>query len=364
MRNFCTYCGLANAVGASACVACGTPLHTADASIAAPRVEPAPLAQLPIRLANGQPPAAADAAPGDWTTAPVPPSDWPTTPPDPAVPPFAQHWPAPPPQPQYGYGHYPDPTVAPQTPVAPWPPYQPPAFFTPYPGQVVPPPGYGPATPPAGAGVPPYAGYYPPAYGPQAGYPAQPGYALQPGYGPQPGYVPQPGYIPHPGYAPVPGAQQPAYPVPYPLQPEYRAPYVPTPGYSGLADAGQRFGAYLLDSTVVAIPLFAFLMLVGATESAALAGLWLLLSFVVPALYFITCWATTGRTIGYRAMGLQLIRTDGSQPNAGAAIARYLTLCVCLMVFFPGVLGSMWMLWDDKRQAWHDKVADTLVVRS
>jgi len=115
---------------------------------------------------------------------------------------------------------------------------------------------------------------------------------------------------------------------------------------------------------VLSIPMFFLLSIVGATQSATWAGFWLLALVLCPATYFISAWATTGRTIGYRAMGLRLARSDGGQVSLGAAIARFVTLFACLMFFFPGILGAMWMLWDDKRQGWHDKVADTVVVRS
>jgi len=87
-----------------------------------------------------------------------------------------------------------------------------------------------------------------------------------------------------------------------------------------------------------------------------------------PAVYFVACWANGGQTLGYRALGLKLVRTDGSQPGVGSAIARCLGIMICLIMLIPGVipgaLGFLWMLWDDRKQALHDKMGDTLVVKT
>jgi uncharacterized RDD family membrane protein YckC len=260
---------------------------------------------------------------------------------------------------------------------------------TSYQGQYPQAPYQNPATP--GGGLAPYQnGYpaqlppplvrqYPIAGGPYAPYgppPTDP-YGPPNGYGPHPEQnPPYSGYRPTPGYSNFSSASQVrddystavgfgVYPPAPPAA--YNHPYSPVPytqNSGGLADGGQRFGARLLDSMVLAVPMFFFLALIGATQSAALAGLWLLSLVLCPAVYFISAWAGNGRTIGYRAMGIRLVRTDGGQPSLGAAIARYVTLFACMFFFFPGILGAMWMLWDDRRQGWHDKVADTLVIRS
>jgi uncharacterized RDD family membrane protein YckC len=118
----------------------------------------------------------------------------------------------------------------------------------------------------------------------------------------------------------------------------------------------------MLDALALSVPSF-ILMGLAAAASTALATLALMLLLLGPALYFVACWANGGQTLGYRALGLKLVRTDGSQPGTGSAIARCLGLMMCLTMI-PGVLGIMWMLWDDRKQALHDKMSDTLVVKA
>lgn len=317
MRTFCTYCGAANAAESAACYACGTPLESA-----APPAVATPTVHLGVQPPAPGPFPGADGQLGVPSAVPLPPSV------------LGQPWQPPQPLPPYTYpgmGHfpyvlngngYPPPPQAGQPAVAPWPP----------------PPGY---SQQAGYGPPPYGYPYGPSpyQGANGGQPHDAGFPQIPGYAP--GYPPSP-YLPVPAYC--------ALPVQY--------------GQGALAGAGPRFGAYLLDSIVVGVPMFMLLTVAGATDSVGLAMLWLLLAVFGPALYFILSWATSGRTVGYRAMGLQLVRTDGTQPGPGAAIARYLGVFLCNLFFIPGILGMLWMLWDDKRQGWHDKMADTLVIKS
>lgn len=327
MRTFCTYCGAANMVEARVCYACGTPLPAPSTAA------PSPDRAMPPS-ASWNPPAGQPTADWSWN---------------------GQAEAVPPPDP-WAYGWQP----APATPTAPTPPpagpYPPPAqgnasWTAGYPGQLAgaPPwsgtPGYG-RQPPVGqsytgAGRQLTVGQ---VYSGLPGYPpptAPVPYATQPGYGYGPGYPPG-AYLPVPGYGMMPAVI----------------------GPGSLAGVGPRFGAYLLDTIVLAVPLFVLLLLVGVTSSIGLAMLWLLFCVFGPALYFITSWATTGRTVGARAMGLQLVRSDGSQPGVGAAFTRYLGVFLCHLIAFPGLLGVLWMLWDDKKQAWYDKMADTLVVKS
>jgi uncharacterized RDD family membrane protein YckC len=58
------------------------------------------------------------------------------------------------------------------------------------------------------------------------------------------------------------------------------------------------------------------------------------------------------------------VRSDGSQPGVGSAIARFLAVCIGSFFFFPGLLSALWMLWDNKKQTWADKIGDTMVVKS
>jgi hypothetical protein len=85
-------------------------------------------------------------------------------------------------------------------------------------------------------------------------------------------------------------------------------------------------------------------------------------AFFVPVavLYFVGMWTWRGTTIGFLVMGLKVVRTDGDPVTFVVALVR------CLSSFFSAIvlfLGFFWIGWDRDKQAWHDKIAGTVVVK-
>lgn len=71
----------------------------------------------------------------------------------------------------------------------------------------------------------------------------------------------------------------------------------------------------------------------------------------------------SGQTWGRKISGIKVVnQRDGSAPGIGKAIGR--TLFARFISSNCLLLGYLWMLWDDQNQTWHDKVCDTLVVRT
>ena len=159
----------------------------------------------------------------------------------------------------------------------------------------------------------------------------------------------------------------------------------PLPGSRERAGFGIRLGGYLLDSLLYGVALLpalivGFVLLGIAFEDcvsidgelycfgeekpgyiAAAAAVMLAGAVIVAALY-LRALAKTGQTWGRKIVGIAVIdsRTGGA-PGAGKAIGRTLFAGVISSSFFW--LGYLWMLWDGERQTWHDKVANTYVVR-
>ncbi len=65
-------------------------------------------------------------------------------------------------------------------------------------------------------------------------------------------------------------------------------------------------------------------------------------------------------TIGKLIMNQQVVRTDGSKVSFGRALGREFAK---ILSGIPFGLGFLWAIWDEKNQTWHDKIADTLVVK-
>lgn len=77
--------------------------------------------------------------------------------------------------------------------------------------------------------------------------------------------------------------------------------------------------------------------------------------------YFVIFWVLVGATPGKQILGLRIIRTDTSPLGWSRAVLRYIGYFISAIVFF---LGYLWVFVDDRRMAWHDKLADTFVVYS
>jgi uncharacterized RDD family membrane protein YckC len=109
-----------------------------------------------------------------------------------------------------------------------------------------------------------------------------------------------------------------------------------------------RLGAFVLDLLLV---LMTFGLL-GLTRPNRMLLLLLL--------YRVGFWTWMGTTIGGIIFQLRVVRTDGAPLRLADALVRGLS-----SVFSFAVLGIgyLWILRDADRQAWHDKIAGTFVVR-
>ncbi len=75
--------------------------------------------------------------------------------------------------------------------------------------------------------------------------------------------------------------------------------------------------------------------------------------------YFVFFFSTTGQTVGKAVMGLRVVTIDGQRLGVRRSFIR--TLCYTLSLA-PLGLGFLWVLGEDRRKAWHDKIARTYVL--
>jgi len=81
---------------------------------------------------------------------------------------------------------------------------------------------------------------------------------------------------------------------------------------------------------------------------------------VAALLYDVLLTWRMGGTIGKRALGLTVQSREGGKAGLGQLIARLLGRLVSAL---PLLLGFFWAAWDARKQTWHDRLADTVVVR-
>jgi uncharacterized RDD family membrane protein YckC len=84
------------------------------------------------------------------------------------------------------------------------------------------------------------------------------------------------------------------------------------------------------------------------------------LELVVLAAYGAMMWKLRGATVGGIVFDLRVVRLDGREVDWETAIVRALS---CFLSLAVAGLGFIWIAFDHNNQAWHDKIAGTVVVR-
>jgi uncharacterized RDD family membrane protein YckC len=132
------------------------------------------------------------------------------------------------------------------------------------------------------------------------------------------------------------------------------APYPPAPPLSHVTAAMPRAGfwirmaALLLDVVLVGV-LMSFLHPFRDVH------------IVILAVYGAVMWKLRGTTVGGIVFDLHVVRLDGRPVDWETAIVRALGCFLSLFVVF---LGFIWIAFDANHQAWHDKIAGTVVVQA
>jgi uncharacterized RDD family membrane protein YckC len=120
------------------------------------------------------------------------------------------------------------------------------------------------------------------------------------------------------------------------------------------AGFGVRLVASFIDGIVLLIPQLIIRLLLGP-------GLGGLAGFVIGVAYAVYFWTSSGATPGKMVMNLRVVSAEtGGLIDPGTAILRYVGYIVSAI---PFALGYLWVIWDPEKQAWHDKIAKTQVIR-
>jgi uncharacterized RDD family membrane protein YckC len=99
-----------------------------------------------------------------------------------------------------------------------------------------------------------------------------------------------------------------------------------------------------------------------AVNGGEMSGAGELMSNVITGLVVLLFWVERGATPGKLVLGIRIIDAEtGGTPPMGRLVLRYLGYIVSAI---PLGLGYFWMLWDARRQTWHDKIGGTLVVKT
>lgn len=121
-----------------------------------------------------------------------------------------------------------------------------------------------------------------------------------------------------------------------------------------LASPRERFFANIIDGLLFA-PIVVVLITFAGQAS-------IVLSIALGLLYHWYWWTHfTGQTPGKKIINIRIVKADGSEMNDTDAIIRYFACCLSL-----ASLGLGWLMLhsNPQRQAWHDKIAATTVIKN
>ena len=117
----------------------------------------------------------------------------------------------------------------------------------------------------------------------------------------------------------------------------------------------RRFAASIIDGIILGAITGILMAIFGAQQTASWLG------SVIGIIYVIGFWTWRGQTPGKMAVGVKIIKTDGSPIGIGRAVLRYIGYLVSTIIIF---IGYLMIAWDSKKQGLHDKIAGTYVIKT
>ena len=145
------------------------------------------------------------------------------------------------------------------------------------------------------------------------------------------------------------------------------------------ASFGARALAWVIDTLIIVVPVSLALVVLSLVLGDDLRDVWSVgvipLTLVAAALYYPRTMGRTGplegQTWGKQLARIRVLRLDGQPVTAGTAVLRdvfgkwlIFTLLAVVAIFLPTLVNYLWPLFDKQKQALHDKVAATVVVRA
>jgi uncharacterized RDD family membrane protein YckC len=115
----------------------------------------------------------------------------------------------------------------------------------------------------------------------------------------------------------------------------------------------ERFGATFIDGLILLIPNLLLNYLLKYNSYIV----------TIPLAWLYSALMESGpqqATLGKRAVGLIVTDTNGQRISFGQATGRHFGKTISFIILF---VGYLMMLWDDRKQTLHDKMANTLVVK-
>ncbi|CEO42146.1 RDD family protein [Photobacterium kishitanii] len=128
----------------------------------------------------------------------------------------------------------------------------------------------------------------------------------------------------------------------------------------------QRVLASLVDTAILALISAPLMYLVYGemhpqTDTFIIGPMDAIINYILPFVGVILFWIYKSATPGKMVIKAQIVDAKtGYKPTVKQSVIRYLGYFVSTI---PLGLGLMWVGWDKRKQGWHDKLANTIVVK-
>lgn len=134
-----------------------------------------------------------------------------------------------------------------------------------------------------------------------------------------------------------------------------------------------RVGASLIDILIMMVAIYPLLWLfyhgdwdlilaTGLSEQPQVVWFDILMNYILPFLYTILVWMLWSASPGKILLGMKIVDANTGNPlNLKQALIRYIGYFPAMLVF---MIGIFWVAFDKRKQGWHDKMANTVVIRT
>jgi len=133
--------------------------------------------------------------------------------------------------------------------------------------------------------------------------------------------------------------------------------------YNRFSSSFKRFVAFVIDDLIIRMGI---MILFGVFADYELFDVHYLFNpntviiELIMIAYFVACESSPWQgTLGKKVLGMKVVDESFGRISAKTALLRYLTKY--LSTFVLG-LGFIWIIFDSKKQGWHDKLAKTFVI--
>lgn len=126
-----------------------------------------------------------------------------------------------------------------------------------------------------------------------------------------------------------------------------------------------RVAASIVDNIILAVVVLPILIVIYGTDyfldEAPIKGVWdVFFNYIFPMFVIITFWVYKSATPGKMIVRTKIVDArTGGRPSTGQFVGRYFAYIISML---PLLMGFIWVAFDKRKQGWHDKLANTVVI--